>query len=93
MSIPGSGGGPTPGVINTVIMHTVTAPELAAKQFNLPTAPPDTSKLIVDVHQGPAALVFGSDYTVAGAVFSWNGLGLDGLIAAGDKIRIVYNSI
>ena len=88
-----SGGGPTPGVLNTVIVHTITVPEAAAKQFNLPTIPPDVSKILVDIHQGPCALKYAVDYTTAGLVFNWAGLGLDGLIGAGDIVRVVYNSI
>src|SRR5262245_51202487 len=89
----GGGGPPFPGTLDTVFYHTVSAPEAAAKQFNLPTVPPDTGKLVVDIHQGPPALLYNVDYTTIGLVFDWNGLGLDGLLAAGDTVRVIYNSV
>jgi hypothetical protein len=67
--------------------HTVTALELAAKQFNLSSAP---TIQFADVCDG-APLQNAVDYSIAGAIFSWNGLGLDGIIAEGDVIRINHN--
>jgi hypothetical protein len=69
--------------------HTVTALELAAKQFNLGSAPITPANVQADVVDG-AVLGFSTDFSVVGSVFSWNGLGLDGVIAEGDVVRLVY---
>ncbi len=67
--------------------HTVTALELAAKQFTLSSAP---TIQWADVVSGPP-LENAVDYQVAGNIFSWNGLGLDGIVAEGDVIRVIHN--
>lgn len=82
VTIPGGGGSTG---LNFVVEHTVTALELAAKQFNLPAAP--ASPLFADMIGG-GPLSNGSDFNVVGLVFDWNGLGLDGIINQGDVVRI-----
>ena len=39
---------------------------------------------------GAGTLVNGVSYTVAGTVFDWSGLGLDGTVIAGDILVIWY---
>lgn len=96
MSLPAKGTGgsgpPFAGTLDTVVYHTITAPELAAKQFNLAVAPATLAKVECDVHQGPPALVITVDFNIAGVVFSWGGLGLDGLVQVNTVIRLAYNS-
>lgn len=56
--------------------------------------PDSATKLKLEIVEGqPADL--GIDYTVNTALkqIIWSGLGLDGIIAAGDKIRITYFNI
>lgn len=80
-----SGGG-----FSVVNYHTVTAPELAAKQFNLPSAPGTPALAMVDVIGGSSQQIT-VGYNIVGVVFSWNGLSLDGIIGVGDVIRTAYN--
>lgn len=80
VAIPGGSTG-----LNFVVEHTVTGPELANKQFNLPAAP--ATPVFADVIGG-TALSNGADFTIVGLVFGWNGLGLDGIINEGDVVRI-----
>ncbi|MDX1921457.1 MAG: hypothetical protein SFU25_12080 [Candidatus Caenarcaniphilales bacterium] len=72
------------------VFHTVTAPELAAKQFLLPVAPPLPGNVVVDMHRGAPCLLNGVDFNIVGLVFDWNGFGLDGIIKVGDTIRLLY---
>jgi hypothetical protein len=82
-----AGGGGGGNGINTVNYHTVTAGELAAKSFNLSAVP--TGIAISDMIGG-GPLEAGVDYNLVGAAFSWNGLGLDGIIAEGDVVRVTF---
>lgn len=67
--------------------HTLTGGEILAKQFNLSTSP---TEYWADVVHGPSLNV-GTDFTIVGNVFGWAGLGLDGVLSAGDIIRVVHN--
>lgn len=70
--------------------RTITGPEAAAKQLTLSVTPGAASKVLVDA-LGGTAQEYGVDYTVAGSILSWSGLGLDLIgLSAGDKLRIVY---
>lgn len=68
---------------------TLTAPQAAAKQVTLTYPPVTASQVQLDVI-GNGPQYFSVDFTVSGSVLSWNGLTLDGLLAAGDQLRIVY---
>ena len=74
---------------NNVIYHTVSGAEATAKQFTLPSTPSEPTRALVDVVDG-STQEYGLDFSITGAVFSWNGLGLDGLIADGDTLRVQY---
>lgn len=67
--------------------RTLTAPEAAAKEITLATTP--TSLVTLDI-VGGCVQYLGLDYTVTGDVLSWDGLGLDGLLSAGDMLVISY---
>jgi hypothetical protein len=71
-------------------VHTLTGPEITAKQFNMSNAPVTPTDILVDIVGGSPAQVYGTDFTISGLVFNFNGLGLDGLLAAGDKLRLAY---
>lgn len=73
----------------TVEIRTITAGEETNKELILSATPLTTSKVILDV-RGAAAQFYGDDYTVSGSTLSWSGLGLDGLLSDGDKVRIIY---
>ena len=69
--------------------RTITVGEETAKALTLAFTPSTASYVMVDVIGG-SAQVFGSDYSVSGSSLSWSGLGLDGVLSAGDKLRINY---
>lgn len=74
---------------NNVLYRTITSGEVTAKQLTLPSTPAETTKLLVDM-VGGTTLEYGIDFTVSAAIVSWNGLLLDGFIAAGDVLRIQF---
>lgn len=97
VSVANAGGGKANVTItgagyDTVIFHTLTAGEIAAKQLNLPTAPAIPSLMLVDQVNGTPAIMIGIDFTVVGTLVDWNGLGMDGVVAAGDILRFAYAS-
>lgn len=69
--------------------HTVSSGEATAKQFNLASSPADPTLTLVDVIGGGAQQYI-IDFTIAGSVFNWSGLGLDGYLMAGDVVRLFY---
>lgn len=69
--------------------RTLTSGEITAKQLTLAHTPKNPSE-VVALLIGGSPLDHGADYTVSGATVNWSGLGLDGLIAAGDKIIFIY---
>jgi hypothetical protein len=69
--------------------RTISLGEETAKSLSLAFTPSTPSYVIVDVIGG-SAQEFATDFTVSGSVLSWNGLGLDGVLSTGDKLRICY---
>ena len=69
--------------------HVISSGEAAAKAFNLTYSPLTPSECLCDVIGG-VAQQFGVDFTISVNVFSWNGLALDGILSAGDVIRLNY---
>jgi hypothetical protein len=56
----------------------------------LTTQPQDPTKVMVDSLQY-GTKEYSVDYNISPlGLFSWNALGLDGLLVAGDKIRFAY---
>ncbi len=70
---------------------TLSNSDITQKKFTLHHAPifPETIQFIPDggIHQR-----YDEDFTVTGSDISWNGLGLEGFLEAGDKIRVIYTS-
>lgn len=88
---PLGGGGPSLGDIEFVY-HQLTAPEIAAKEVDLSIPLVNLSKVSLTVLGGPLQLP-GVDYQMLSATkVNWNGLGLDGLLVAGDWLFINYPS-
>lgn len=78
------------GSTNVVVeYHTISAPEAAAKQFTLSNTPTIANEALVDIISG-CSQIFGVDFTISTNVFDWNGLALDGIIGAGDIVRLNY---
>lgn len=74
--------------------HTVTALEIAAKQFALsPAAKVGTEVQAMFV--GGSAIENGVDFNIlsSGTIFNWNGLGLDGFIEEGNQIQLYYEKL
>ena len=90
-----SGGGGI--VINDLISAerveyvTLTLTDITNKYFDIPVAPGAGGKLKIDTLHG-TTLKNGVDYSVdvGNLRVGWNGLTLDGLVAAGDEFRVVY---
>lgn len=80
---------PAPSGTQIVEYHTITAGELTAKQFAL-SGLPATAAYVVSDQIGGGPLHFSVDFTVIGINWGWNGLALDGLLVAGDVIRLNY---
>lgn len=73
---------------------TISLTDILNKYALVTNIPDSANKTKVEIIEGqPADL--GIDYTVNTALkqINWSGLGLDGIIAAGDKIRITYFNI
>lgn len=73
-----------------VIYHEVTGAEVIAKQITLPSPPATPAHVMVDYVDAGVALVYSESFVVSGSILSWNALLLDGVIAAGEKLRIFY---
>jgi hypothetical protein len=84
-----SGGGGGAGNTYTSELRTVTAPEATAKSLVLAATPITASGVIMLVASAPNQF-YGLDFTVSGTTLTWAGLGLDGILAAGDQLTILY---
>lgn len=67
----------------------VSAGEIDDKQMTLAQTPGNSTVVMVDLIGGSAQRL-SVDYSVAGATLGWSGLGLDGLLEAGDVLRVHY---
>ena len=88
-----AGGANAPAItgIYRVEYRTVTSLENTNKALTLGYTPLTPTYVAMDLIGGGAAF-YGDDFTVSGSSLSWLGLGLDGLISTGDKLRITYIS-
>lgn len=69
--------------------RTISGGEATAKQLTLAQTPASGTEVMLDVIGGGAQF-YGDDFTVTGTTLSWSGLGLDGVLGSGDKVRIGY---
>lgn len=69
--------------------RTLTSGEIAAKALTLVNAPAISNLTVVDL-AGCGPQIYNLDFAIAGTNFTWNGYGLDGLVQAGDILRIQY---
>lgn len=70
--------------------HTVTEGEASAKSFTLSQTPLVPGEVVVLVTGGGGPQKFGADFTISGNTFSWDGLGLDGLLGEGDLVVMFF---
>lgn len=82
---------PSPSGEQQVVYRDITLAEEIAKELTLAIAPATPAKTVVDIISGSSQR-FNVDFTVVGAVLSWNGLGLDGVLLENDVLRIQYFS-
>jgi len=70
--------------------RTLDATDISNKFVTLDEVPTDTTdtRLVVI---GGIEQEYGADFVVSGSTVDWNGLGLDGVLAIGDKLVIIYN--
>lgn len=66
------------------------ASEISAKEVTL-SETPTTANLTRVIPISGVEQEYGTDFTVSGNTLSWNALGLDGVLADGDKIIVIYN--
>lgn len=70
--------------------YTLTNTDITNKYVVLSGAPTTANKTVLDVIDGDSQ-DYGVDYIVTGNILSWAGLGLDSVLAAGDKLQIQFN--
>lgn len=68
---------------------TISPAQASAKQVALAETPLIPAEVMLDVQGGPSQY-YGTDFVVITGVLSWSGLDLDGLLEAGDQLRISY---
>jgi len=70
--------------------HVVTSGDISSKSITLTHATTDTNKVVLTVYGGVPQNI-GTDYTCTNSTtVSWNGKGLDGIIAEGEEVRLIY---
>jgi hypothetical protein len=68
---------------------TLSSGNIASKQITLSHSPLEVEQVMLDVlNNGPQ--YYDYDFTVSGSILSWSGKPLDGILSAGDKLRIQY---
>ncbi|MEM4385373.1 MAG: hypothetical protein QXD03_02360 [Candidatus Anstonellales archaeon] len=68
---------------------TLTSTDISNKYITLTNTPSISNAVRLDVKGAPPQF-YNDDYIVSGNTLSWNGLGLDGLLVEGDKLRVIY---
>lgn len=69
---------------------TITALMIFNKSLTLASAPTTSGQTVLMHTSGPAQK-YGVDFTVSGTTLTWNGLGLDGVIAENDVVIVQYD--
>lgn len=67
----------------------LSSDEIADKKIVLTSVPAFPERVEFSV-KGAPTLFFGDDYTIVDDELSWSGLGLDGLLEVGDKVKIRF---
>lgn len=68
---------------------TLTPTMITNKSLTLSFIPAQPTKVLLDVAEG-STKVYGVDYSVSVNNVTWNTLGLDGQVSAGDQLRFIY---
>lgn len=80
---------PTPSGTEYVEYITLTGTDITNKYVILAAVPGVASKVKLD-WVGQTAQVYTTDFIISGQNLDWNGLAIDGVITAGEILRIVY---
>jgi hypothetical protein len=72
-----------------VNLFTLSSTDITNGYVTLSTAPITAANTILTVIGGPMQ-DYSIDYTVSGTQLSWSGLGLDGILTAGDKLVVQF---
>jgi hypothetical protein len=73
----------------SVRIFVISAQNISDKGFKLDFLPNDVTTVIL-VPAGGAKQNYGTDYTITDGFLTWDGLGLEGLIAADDSVFLYY---
>lgn len=71
--------------------RALTASEVLQKRIELLHPLTDPSSVSIDIRNADAAPWPGLDFSVIGQAISWAGKGLDGVLEADDKVRVIYH--
>lgn len=71
-------------------IRTLTSTEITNKQIALASTP-RVNTAVELTPQGGCEQIYGSDFSVSGSTLTWNALGLDGILEAGDTVIISYH--
>jgi len=74
---------------NEIEYITVSGTDITNKYVTLAYTPFLATEVALGIIGG-STQTYGVNYTVSGTKLSWDGLGLDGVLEAGDKFRIIY---
>lgn len=70
--------------------RTITAGEEAAKSLTLEHSVTEPTEFLFDIRNGGGTQFPDADFRLEGNSVAWDGLSLDGLLAEGDMVRLVY---
>jgi len=69
---------------------TLDGTMITNKSLTLAATPADVAEVVADVAGAPKS-VYTDDYTVSGTTLTWDSLGWDGIVEAGDKVVVSYH--
>jgi len=73
--------------------YTLTATDITNKYIDLPDTPVTASAVVANIAGAPVSY-YGDDYQMDGTTqnrLTWDSLGWDGIVEAGDKVQVVYD--
>ena len=89
LQVGGSGNGFNLAASIRTKVYVLTDQNLSDKGITLDFSPSDVTALIL-VPTGGAKQNYGVDFIVNGSFLTWDGLGLDGVLSAGETLVIYY---
>lgn len=75
----------------TKFTRVISASDIIGKSFTISPTPLDVNEVVVKIASAPDQNQ-GLDYSITGSTFSWNGLGLDGVLEENDTVVLYYFS-